>query len=127
MEKNIYIPGDLVKLRGKVRKVIGTYKDDVMLFKANELSNSNNEVVKAEALSGMKLIPEILAKNGWKCNDIMPYPTYSKGDISEYVIFFARDKEYFKYDGRIIEVELKYVHQLQHLLFGLGLDFEMEV
>ena len=73
------------------------------------------------------LVPEHLKKNGWKYNDMMPYPTYFKGKTSEYVLTFDKDNWRFKYDGRFLPVEIKYIHQLQHLLFGLGLNSEMEV
>lgn len=76
------------------------------------------------------LTPKILEKNGWK----------HKKEFGEYW-FVPRNEDYEllaldKFGGEwTIYIEenssnfenIKFVHQLQHLLFGLGLNSEMEV
>lgn len=136
-----YIIGDLVKSRGKVRKVIGVYNDDVMLEKANDLSDSNNELVKAITLSGIELTPEILEKNGWKCDGI-GYDYQLNDEL--YLIAKYKDKRHKIIESAIVYNNLSpdsydvsqddfYIrtisclHQLQHLLFGLGYNPYMEV
>mgnify|MGYP006907949762 CR=1 FL=1 len=121
--ENTYIVGDLVKLYGKVRKVIGTYKDDVMLEKANNLSDSNNVVVKEAVLSGVELTSEILEKNGWE-KDNYYNGDYTLGDLH---IDSGRFLHIGDYDRTLITDPIKYIHQLQHLFFGLGIDTEIKM
>ena len=154
MEQNIYIPGDLITTNGVP---FGTTEGVVYRVKAmhpdREVKLKNGTVLKGEIILEntektkssdksypfykwgawvkdivpLELSSEILEKNGWKPNDMMPYPTYSKGKTSEYVLTFDKDNWRFKYDGRFLPVEIKYIHQLQHLLFGLGFNSEMKV
>ena len=88
------------------------------------------------------LTPEILEKNGWK-KEVMSrgvknsHWVYTKPDIEEYGYFpiyieKGIGKEFDVYpftDNNVCKqiAYIKYVHQLQHLLFGLGLNSEMEV
>lgn len=88
------------------------------------------------------LTPEILEKNGWK-KEVMSrgvknsHWVYTKPDIEEYGYFpiyieKGIGKEFDVYpftDNNVCKqiAYIKYVHQLQNLLFGLGLNSEMEV
>lgn len=80
-------------------------------------------------IEGIHLTPEILEKNGgWKKSKasdrtLLYYKdeVYIQYDMSDMFFYFAD----FEYRDSIIE--LKYIHQLQHLLFGLGLDSEFEL
>ena len=89
----------------------------------------NDEEYKESELKGIPLTPEILEKNGgWK-----------KSKINDTVLLYYKDDVYLKYntvtgffffsdfDYRSGEILLKYVHQFQHLLFGFGLNSDMEV
>lgn len=71
------------------------------------------------------LTPEILEKNGWKvsseCNWI-----YVKEDNVK-IFRLLDDIHYAAYIGFVRLLEFQHIHQLQHLLFGLGLNSEMEV
>ncbi len=75
------------------------------------------------------LTPEILEKNEWKKSKIKDcaYFYYKDGLFLTYT---SKDGKFwfddFDYSSSIC-VELPYVHSLQHLLFGLGLNSEMEV
>lgn len=77
------------------------------------------------------LTPEILEKNGWNTqNGWFYYLDVRKGFISCIDIDFqhksGRGKLLVKLNNDSL-LEIEYVHQLQHLLFGLGLNLEMEV
>ena len=130
-QKNLYIPGDLVKYNNDLGKVteIGTsdWYDGAYTCKLRFFSSHNYFTVGQCDIEPIPLTPKILEKNGWKKINIMPYPTYAKGKLSEYSLFLDRDVWRFKYDGRILPVEIKFIHQLQHLLFGLGLNSEMKI
>lgn len=88
-----------------------------------------NGVICDEFIEDIPLTPEILEKNGWK-----------KSKINDCAYFYYKDGLFLTYtskDGKFwfddfdysssICVELPYVHSLQHLLFGIGLNSEMEV
>lgn len=106
-----------------------------------ELSYIEHPVHQLE-LSGLTLTTEILEKNGWK-NEVMSrgvknsHWVYTKPDIEEYGYFPIYIEKGFRdefdvypftdnHDCKQIAY-IKYVHQLQHLLFGLGLNSDMEV
>lgn len=90
--------------------------------------------VSIEDMKPVSLTPTILEKNGFEhdtkywsrteINDQELYDYYKKKglfslveDKGEYVIRFAP----------LLTIVIKYVHELQHLLFGLDINNEMEV
>lgn len=85
------------------------------------------------------LTPEILEKNGWKRNGgqySFTYKPYAGGKvelIGFFVEMFKDVHDMLKYRYFQITHENKvicgcfYVHEIQHLLFGLGINQEMEV
>lgn len=75
------------------------------------------------------LTPKILEKNGWKKSKIndSAYLYYKDG---LFITYTSKDDKFrfddFDYSSSIC-VDLPYVHSLQHLLFGLNINHEMEV
>lgn len=156
MDKLEYIPGDLVMTNGVplgtakdvVYRVTSSDPSKTLEFDDGTVLKG---VVRLENLEGAELedkgylfgdccawvkdilpipiTPEILEKNGWK-----------KSKINDCAYFYYKDGLFLTYtskDGKFwfddfdysssICVELPYVHSLQHLLFSLGLNSEMEV
>lgn len=132
MDKLEYIPGDLVMVDNDIVKVmtrsvnyflkiINNY--DVMFHSGNVYKYSPNE------LKPIPLTPEILEKNGWKDDgsDWYRLPTkraylYITKDITtlgEFLVCVGLDRHNL--------ASINFVHQLQHLLFGLNINSEMEV
>lgn len=80
------------------------------------------------------LTVEILKENGWeftgcdKDEDESEWFIFSKDGILPDLYYYPADKDFSVF---VCQEEafpyLKFVHQLQHLLFGLGLSSEMEV
>ena len=80
------------------------------------------------------ITPEILEKNGW---DFIGYKMdfsgsmfniYSKHNILPDLYYYYATKDFsVSICGKVALPNMKYVHELQHLLFGLGLNSEMEV
>lgn len=91
--------------------------------------NGNFAKVTSKEIKPIPLTKEILKKNGWKKSKIndCAYFYYKDGLFLTYT---SKDDKFwfddFDYSSCIC-VELPYVHSLQHLLFGLGLNSEMEV
>lgn len=151
-----YIPGDLVMTNGvpcgTAKDVVYrvTLSDPSKTFEFDDGTELKG-VVRLENLEGVEfgdkgflfgdccawvkdivpipLTSAILEKNGWK-----------KTKINDCAYFYYKDRLFLTYtskDGKFwfddfdysssICVELPYVHNLQHLFFGLGLNSEMEV
>lgn len=132
MDKLEYIPGDLVKVilddEEQVVKVIGyspTYEEYSL---TNEYIKETRGYICAreEKIQSIPLASVLLKKNGWKkfkrpyskdyCYRRKGYPTLN----------IRSEKEVYFHWGDQDE-SITTVHQLQHLLFGLGLNSEMEV
>lgn len=123
-----YIKGDIVMYENKIHTII-----DKLELNNYELSYIEHPVHQLE-LSGVPLTPEILEKNGW---DFIGYKMdfsgsmfniYSKHDILPYLYYYYATKSFsVSIHGKIVLPNIKYIHELQHLLFGIGLNSEMEV
>lgn len=123
-----YIKGDIVMYKNKIHTII-----DKLELNNYELSYIEHPVHQLE-LSGVLLTPEILEKNGW---DFTGYNMdfngnllniCSKRDILPDLYYYYATKDFLvSICGKIVLPNMKYIHELQHLLFGLGLKSEMEV
>ena len=152
MDKLEYIPGDLVMTNGVP---LGTAKDVVYRVVSSDPSKTlkldNGTVLKGvvclENLEGaefgdkgflfgdccawvkdivpIRLTPEILEKNGWKSIN----GKYAlKIKIANYVVLeFTEDGIYAYINEKTMLFTIKYIHELQHLLFGFGINHEIEV
>lgn len=120
-----YIKGDIVMYDNKIHTIM-----DALGVNNYELSYIEHPVHQLE-LSGVLLTPEILKKNGWKkeiyhdWRHYLPLERtllYLSGGVDRdgvFAVCIGIDMSYV--------ASISFVHQLQHLLFGLGLNSEMEV
>lgn len=131
-----YIKGDIVMYDNKIHTIM-----DTLELNNYELSYIEHPVHQLE-LSGVPLTPEILEKNGWK-KEVRSrgvknsHWVYTKPDIEEYGYFpiyiekgIGDEFDVYPFTGNHVCTQIayiKYVHQLQNLLFGLNLNSEMEV
>ena len=128
-----YIIGDIVMYKNRIHTII-----DISASNGYKLSYVRHQVSSVR-LSGVPLTPEILEKNGYSREDgafgvspdfkkIINDPARKKGYITCLSVypFFDNDGFSFFYNNQKLAI-IHYVHQLQHLLFGLGLNSEMEV
>ena len=150
MDKLEYIPGDLVMTNGVP---LGTAKGVVYIVTSSdqeetlELDDGTvlKGVVRLENIEGVEfgdkgylfgdccawvkdvepipLTTEILNKNEWKYDGATWI--FKKGNISIFILL--DDKTYAAHLLGVRVLEFHFVHQLQHLLFGLGINNEMEV
>ena len=127
-----YIVDDIVMYKNKIHTII-----DIIGLNNYELSYISHPVNRLE-LSGVPITSEILEKNGWKflkhhernSYDDVSWDSYHKSAETNISLIFYQEEEAFfpfLYAQEISEKPIRYIHQLQHLLFGLGLNSEMEV
>ena len=144
MDKLEYIPGDLVTWLGRKVRIDGVIVDpNTKQIDYYEIADTGSEsVFQCEDLKPIKLTRTILKKNGW-VKEVMSrgikniHLVYTKPDIEEYGYFpiyiekgIGDEFDVYPFtDNNVCEqiAYIKYVHQLQHILFGLGLNSEMEV
>lgn len=148
MNKLEYIPGDIVKIEygeatGKIGFVTNTflrrkgcYSLVVFIGKGFQGSSKDDWIqTYNDEVSPIPLTTEILEKNGWKIEDVNPNDLsniVNKGIMyraikDKEILFFQKGASVFTCPLNWRKIEIRYVHQLQHLLFGLGLNSEMEV
>lgn len=119
-----YIPGDIVYSHKKeIIRITSSYLKGTKLFYYRD---GDYGWIREDAIKPIPLTPEILKKNGWKkfkrpyssdyCYRRKGYPTLNvRSEKEVYFHWGDHDKS------------ITTVHQLQHLLFGLGINHEMEV
>ena len=127
--------------KDKIFKVIsslsGGFVKVVILNDSNTTCTISNNAVRP-----IPLTSEILEKNGWK-REVMSrgiknsHWVYTKPDIEEYGYFpiyiekgIGDEFDVYPFTDNNVCTQIayiKYVHELQHLIFGLGINHEMEV
>lgn len=127
MDKLEYIPGDLVKYLSQVVKIVEVYQDGTCYF-GNETMCGQQDCKDAEPIP---LTPEILEKNGW---ERVPREYFESEDapklwlnenIGDSAVLY--DFDVF-FTPKIFKMPMiRYVHQLQHYFFGLGIKIKIEV
>ena len=128
-----YIPGDLCIVKGKVESVCEVDRDNDF-----SITTDQHPFIRLSEVKPIPLTPEILEKNGWKLlkhhernsYDDVSWSSYHKPAETNISLRFYPEEEaffLFLYAQEISETPIKYIHQLQHILFGLELNSEMEV
>ena len=122
MEKLEYIPGDLVYIHGSLRIVsncdgyYATYYDE----------NESLQEVNVNVIEGIPITPEILEKNGWELSHGFYWSPNEEG--AGVGLKSQTGYVWEAYFGRhLLRSNINSVSDLQHLIFGLGLNSEMEV
>lgn len=121
-----FIIGDIVEYDNKIM-VVKEPRDGSHF----DLSCHNEGLVYCfvdiDEIKPVSLTPAILEKNGW---DKERYGLVHYKKVSETLFFRLIGKSYgwtLRCGNQNLIEKLEFVHQLQHLLFGLGLNSEMEV
>lgn len=127
-----YIPGDLVMVKesalrfakDKTFKVISSFISGFV--KVVMLNDSNiTYTISNNSIRPIPLTSEILKKNGWR--SINGKYALKIKNANYVVLEFTEDGIYTYINENTMLFTIKYIHELQHLLFGLGLNSEMEV
>lgn len=124
-----YIIGDLVRYTSLYKEPIAEICEIHETSYLIRYMSGNFARVTNEEIKPIPLTPSILEKNGWKNDgyDLYKLPTkraylYITKDTKvndEFLVCVGLDMHNL--------ASVSFVHQLQHLLFGLGLNSEMEV
>lgn len=121
-----YIKGDIVMYDSRIHTIM-----DTLGVNNYELSYISHPVHQLE-LSGVPITPEILDNNRWRRLKSKRY-TWWKARFDGVYYFVKPNKDYpsvwelCRGNTRRRFEKIRYVHQLQHFLFGLGINSEMEV
>ena len=125
-----YIVGDIVEYDNKVM-VVKEPRDGSHFDLSCPKEGLVYCFVGVDEVRPVRITPEILEKNGWRTqNRWYYYLDVAEGFISYIGIDFKHKSNkghlYVEVDGNNM-VEIRYCHELQHLLYGLGINHEMEV
>lgn len=133
--------GDLVRVvkedylfpKGTICKVIGIYAIDTSEFGGHKpvvsllaIDTENIRLLSCESIEGIPLTKDVLLKNGWELN----YGFYWSPNEEGAGVGLSSQTGYIweAYIGRhLLRSNINNVSDLQHLLFGLGINSEMEV
>lgn len=125
MEKLEYIPGDLV-FHYIPKTTIKKYVKVYVCSTNNALSFEDMDGKLYDyigVLYPIPLTPDILEKNEWK----KLYEKFFEKNVNDIRLTIEFSENIYVAINRIFIMEIHYIHELQHLLFGLGLNSEMEV
>lgn len=114
-----FLNGDIVYIHGSVRVIsscdgyYATYYDE----------DETLQEVNVNVIEGIPLTTAIIEKNGWEHKDDVYFKDYPQRKLVIY-----DDKAYIINEScSLFLCKVEFVHKLQHLLFGLGLNSEMGV
>lgn len=141
----LYIQGDLIKFATNTYTIVNfeeNFLHSKICYALISTNSTKTALVSDRDILPIPLTTEILEKNGWEKKAMSRgvrnrHWVYTKPDIEEYGYFpiyiekgIGDEFDVYPFtDNNVCKqiAYIKYVHQLQHLLFGLGLNSEMEV
>ena len=131
MKKLEYISGDFTTWLGRKVRIDGVIIDpNTKQIDYYEIADTGSKsVFQGEDLKPIKLTRTILKNDGWKkTKESFKTQSYYKKNFGVNTITIIAINEDFSvlYNTTCIRY-IQYVHELQHLLFGLGLNSEIEV
>lgn len=136
MERIKYIPGDLISLYVGVKKyivkVIDTENENEASLYRIKFPNGEIQYADEDNIVPIPLTPEILDNNKWKRLKSKRY-TWWRIRLDSVYYFIKPNKDYpsvwelCRGKTRHHFKKIRYVHQLQHFLFGLELNSDMNL
>ena len=118
-----YIKGDIVMYDNKIHTIM-----DTLGVNNYELSYVRHPVHQLE-LSGVPVTPEILEKNGWEKDEEASFKTqlyYEKKFGVKTIFIIVKEENSIVVYNDASTIIIQYIHELQHLFFGLKIDHEMK-
>lgn len=130
MKQSKYIPGDWVKASDQLCRVEEVFVN--RLTNETEYTliypNGNSSRIVIGEIEPVPLTPEILDKSGWELTDLEDnyYIFFKYGNHVSLHYFSNRFFSIYIHDENSM-FNIEYVHELQHILFGLGVYSEIKV
>lgn len=123
----LYIPGDLVTWLGRKVRIDGVIVDtNTKQIDYYEIADTGSEsVFQGEDLKPIKLTRTILKKNGWK--SINGKYALKIKNANYVVLEFTEDGIYTYINENTMLFTIKYIHELQHLLYALHIDSNLKI
>lgn len=84
------------------------------------------DVASCGSLLPIPLTPGILEKNGWERDKLVPYIYGQEAHYIEVICTPNSEWVNVTFKGETIH-RIKYVHELQHILWALGLDAKLKI
>ena len=133
MDKLEYIPGNLCMIKGRVESVCEVDRDNDF-----SITTDQHPFIRLSEVKPILLTTKILEKNGWKLREYHERNDYDDVSWSSYhkpaetnisLRFYPEEKAFFLflYAEEISETPIKYIHQLQHILFSLELNLKINM
>lgn len=117
--------GDLVAYKDKVGKV-DVYVPPVLYVDAE--GESISTILADSDLQPIPLTDEILEKNGWFLRRPKVYLLEHDGSILKISVGEDFCTVWLKnFDAKVWLAEIEYIHQLQHILWALGIDDNLKI
>lgn len=140
-----FITGDLVSIDSHlVYEVLGRISETEYLVTYNRLLKKGHLVVHVSNMNGLRITPERLICAGFSCPDYdpedirfdVPYKKVFKTDGTEVIITRSPKSTMLRNYWNVhlehydfvtpSKKNIVYIHELQHFLFGLGLNYREE-
>lgn len=140
-----FITGDLVSIDcHRVYEVLGRISETEYLVTYNRLLKNGHIVVHVSNMNGLSITPERLICAGFSCPDYdpedrrfdVPYKKVFKKDGTEVIITLSPKSTMLRNYWNVhlehydfvtpSKKNIVYIHELQHFLFGLGLNYREE-
>ena len=127
-----YIAGDLVRYIGIASPIvvqITEVREDKLLI---DLGECNWYLADYSEVDSIHLTGELLEKNGFKEEQHQKDGTsewydYYHCDLGINIVYEVEENKFTAYlDGKKLR-EMQYAHELQHILWALGLDAELKI
>lgn len=126
----LYISGDLVMTKTKTNNfipngVVCKFVDYVAIDKVliRTINGIDEFIVGKGQIVPIPLTPSILEKNGWE----KLYKKFFEKYVNDIRLTIEFSEYIYVAINRIFIMKIHSIHELQHFLFGLGLNSEMEV
>lgn len=121
-----YIPGDLVIYTSLSEDYIAEICEVYETFYLVGFKRRNSARVTSKEIKPISLTPEILKKNGWEFRRGFYFSTNEEGILICLISQGGGVWDAYT-GGKPLRSDINSVSDLQHLLFGLGINHEMEV
>ena len=129
MDKLEYIPGDLVKFATNTYTIVNfeeNFLHNKICYALISTNSTKTAFVADRDILPIPLTPDILEKNGWMLYHLY-YWFVEKECLKLRLLEFDNYTWNACIGDNVIRINMYSVSDLQHLLFGLGLNSEMEV